>query len=249
MLSGEVDCFQRIFREFSTPGIHGNQFWLVCLIHINSLEGCRAKQFGRHCSPKGMPNPWGAKCSYEILKSSCFTLACQLFILGWRGVPKWLSVPSPPGGTWMMKLDEVLHQIAEMAMRMELGRAGFRADTLQHSQLWGSKIQCFDPKSFEILGRLAISFTGLWIKSLRCAQPCLKAFALIVSTQTVTVDCFFLCVLGLVLAFLWGKILQDLKAATGMRSRGNSSSLSSFQSSFDVSPKNQKFPGSPHSGF
>lgn len=40
---------------------------------------------------------------------------------------------------------------------------------------------------------------------MRCAQPCSKVFALIVSVQTITVGCFFLCVLGLILAFLWGK--------------------------------------------
>lgn len=217
-INGEVDYFQRIFREFPVPGTHENQFWLVCLIHLNDVEGCSAKQFGDAAAQKGCQSLWGAKCSCEILKSSRFTLAGQLFVLGWRGAAKWLSASSPAGGTWLMELDEVLHQTADVAMRMESCRAGFSADTLQHSQLWESKTQCFDPKSSEILGRLAISFTGL-----RCAQPCLKAFALIVSMQTITVGCFFLCVLGLVLAFLWGKILQDLRDATGMRSRGNSS--------------------------
>lgn len=73
-------------------------------------------------------------------------------------------------------LDEVLHQTADTAMRMELCRAEFSADTLQHFQLWESKIQCFDPKSFEILGRLAISFTGLWIKPWEMCTALLKGF-------------------------------------------------------------------------
>lgn len=49
--------FQRSFREFPTPGTQGNKFWLVCLIHINNLKCCSAKQFGRRRSPKGMPSP------------------------------------------------------------------------------------------------------------------------------------------------------------------------------------------------
>lgn len=108
MLNGEVDCFQRIFSEFPTSGIHGNQSGLICLIHIKNLECCRVKQFGRRWSPKGMPNP--LRCQALLWNTEVISLhfTGQLFILGWKGVPKWLSVLSPPGGTWMMKLDEVL---------------------------------------------------------------------------------------------------------------------------------------------
>lgn len=79
------------------------------------------------------------------------------------------------------------------------------------------------PNPLKFLGDLPSALQGFGLNPGRCAQPCLKAFTLTVSMQTSTVGCFFLCVLGLVLAFLCTKILQDLRAATGMRSRGNSS--------------------------
>lgn len=252
VLNGEVDYFQRIFREFPSPDTHGNQFWLVCLIDINNLEGRSAKQFGtRHC-PKGTPNPLRCQVLLWNAEVILLYLACQLFILGWKDVPKWLSAPSPTGGAWMMEVDEVLHQIAEMAMRMELCRAGFSTDTLQHSQLWVSKIQCFDPKSFEILGRLAIRFTGLWIKPYEMCTALLKGFCINCVHANHT--------RGLLLPVCFGfdsciplreKYCRIWEMQQKWEAEGTlpSQPPSSFQNPFDVSPRSQKFPGSPLFGF
>lgn len=146
----------------------------------------------------------------------------------------------------MIKLDEVLHQAADMAMRMELCRAGFSADSLQHSQLLESKIQCFDPKSFEILGRLAISFTGLWIKPYEMCTALVKGFC------TNCVHANHNRGLFLPVCFGFGSCIPLRKNTAGFESCNRNEKQKpplSFQSPFHVSPKSQKFPGPPLLGF